>query len=565
MITRICTILMLFFTLPILGQLNYGLTFKSREYTSFIKKPKTKFKDSTSARSYLREFQLTAISKGYLLASIDSIKFSSNNAIVHFFLGEKFTDAKIGATKEEFSFIRKNAKVNEKFFAQVPFIPKELASILKKINAAYLNNGFPFCSVSLITRKLDKGQIVADLNIEQGPFLKWIKINIRGDSSISRKYLSNLLNIKVGEKYNEAITKKISSRIKQVPFLKEIKPAEFLYTKQGIELFVYIESIPISSVNGVIGFQPDPISSKLTVTGELSLKLQNMLKRGELLDVQWQSIRAETQSLDAHLNYPFLFNTPFGIDGTFNLYKRDTSFIELNSSIGIEYYLDAGTVIKAFYKNITTSILSGGQNNPIYTSLGSAKSNNYGLSFYKKQIDYIPNPTRGYSVTISASLGNRVSQINDTTLQMESSTSRGYSLVNLYFPITKRHVIRFSNLTEFYSAPDIFQNELNRFGGLTNQRGFDEDELLSTTKSSSTLEYRFLLDKDSHVFAFYDQTWYENNTGNYYKDTPYGFGVGFSFSTNFGVFSISYALGKQFENPVLLNNSKVHFGYIVYF
>ena len=126
-------------------------------------------------------------------------------------------------------------------------------------------------------------------------------------------------------------------------------------------------------------------------------------------------------------------------------------------------------------------------------------------------------------------------------------------------------MIRFSNLTEFYSAPDIFQNELNRFGGLTNQRGFDEDELLSTTKSSSTLEYRFLLDKNSHVFAFYDQTWYENNTSNYYKDTPYGFGVGFSFSTNFGVFSISYALGKQFENPVLLNNSKVHFGYIVYF
>jgi hypothetical protein len=32
-----------------------------------------------------------------------------------------------------------------------------------------------------------------------------------------------------------------------------------------------------------------------------------------------------------------------------------------------------------------------------------------------------------------------------------------------------------------------------------------------------------------------------------------------------GVFSISYALGRQFDAPVQFNSSKVHFGYIAYF
>ena len=80
-----------------------------------------------------------------------------------------------------------------------------------------------------------------------------------------------------------------------------------------------------------------------------------------------------------------------------------------------------------------------------------------------------------------------------------------------------------------------------------------------------TLEYRFLVDQNSHAFAFYDQSIYENNSNGYSADTPFGFGAGFSFGTNIGIFSISYALGKQFDNPIELRNGKVHFGYVAFF
>ena len=562
---RLYTILLFFCAPNSYGQNKLHLEFNSVDLHHFIKNPKLKFKDSLKASKYIGNLRLSAVQKGYLLASIDSAHYSKDKGVVYFHLGEKFKTLNLTLPEDHKRFIFKNTRYSEKLINKIPLTPFEYTSVLQKIQESFLNNGYPFVKIQLAKTSFEQNSLNADLVIDTGPLLLWKKINIKGDSSISEKYLSNLLGIRTGQPYNEALTRTFSQKINAVPFVKETKPADFLYTKEGVEVFLYLESIKISAVNGIVGFQPDPISDKFTVTGELSLKLQNTLKHGELLDLKWQSIRNQTQSLNTKLNYPFLFNTSFGIDGVFDLYKRDTSFLELNSSIGVQYYLNKGNVLKVFFQNISSSVLSGGFNNPTYSNLGSVKSNNYGLSFISSRIDYIPNPSRGFGIEITGSAGNRTSTSSDSLTILKDLTYRGEVNTQFYFPLSQRHVLKLSNRSQFYNAPNIFQNELFRFGGLTNQRGFDEDELVSTTKSSSIVEYRFLLDKNSHVFAFYDQTWYENNSENYYNDSPLGFGIGFSFSTNFGVFSISTALGKQFDNPILLRDSKVHFGYIVYF
>ncbi len=559
-------IILLFFCAPnSYGQNKLHLEFNSVDLHHFIKNPKLKFKDSLKASKYIGNLRLSAVQKGYLLASIDSAHYSKDKGVVYFHLGEKFKTLNLTLPEDHKRFIFKNTRYSEKLINKIPLTPFEYTSVLQKIQESFLNNGYPFVKIQLAKTSFEQNSLNADLVIDTGPLLLWKKINIKGDSSISEKYLSNLLGIRTGQPYNEALTRTFSQKINAVPFVKETKPADFLYTKEGVEVFLYLESIKISAVNGIVGFQPDPLSDKLSVTGELSLKLQNTLKHGELLDLKWQSIRNQTQSLNTKLNYPFLFNTSFGIDGVFDLYKRDTSFLELNSSIGVQYYLNKGNVLKVFFQNISSSVLSGGLNNPTYSNLGSVKSNNYGLSFISSRIDYIPNPSSGFVIEITGCAGNRTSTSSDSLTILKDLTYRGEVNAQFYFPLSQRHVLKLSNRSQFYNAPNIFQNELFRFGGLTNQRGFDEDELVSTTKSSSIVEYRFLLDKNSHVFAFYDQTWYENNSENYYNDSPLGFGIGFSFSTNFGVFSISTALGKQFDNPILIRDSKVHFGYIVYF
>ena len=134
-----------------------------------------------------------------------------------------------------------------------------------------------------------------------------------------------------------------------------------------------------------------------------------------------------------------------------------------------------------------------------------------------------------------------------------------------YFSLAKRHVLKLSAGFETYYAPQVFQNELYRFGGLNSLRGFNEDELLASTKLSYTLEYRFLVDRNSNAFLFFEQAFYENNSSNYLKDNPFGVGTGFSFGTKLGIFTISYAVGKQLTNPFDFRLSKIHFGYTAYF
>lgn len=320
----------------------------------------------------------------------------------------------------------------------------------------------------------------------------------------------------------------------------------------------------MSSANGIIGLQPNSVTGKMSLTGELNLKLHNILKRGELFSIDWRSIQPQTQSLRTRLSYPFLFNSNFGIDGAFDLYKRDSTFLEINATAGVNYYLPGGSYIKAFYESTTSNLLSGAANS-VLTDLGSVRTNAYGISFFYNKVDYIPNPRRGFITEVKFSAGTRNAQVNDSTPAVKSTVYRGSIVLTGFIPLAKRHVIMLRSRTFLYSAPVIYGNEAYRFGGLTTQRGFNEEEIYGTSLTTLTFEYRFLADKNSFAFLFFDQSLYENLSGTYVKDQPFGFGAGFSFGTSIGVFSISYALGKQFDNPIMFRNGKIHFGYIAYF
>jgi len=563
--TKIWCLFLLLLPFAVQAQKKYAVNWQGSSLKAFIKHPETAFRDSLSAIRYVEKMRNEAIEEGFLLASVDSISYSKQQATVHFFIGRQYEAAELTLPEAEIQFVRRNARLSEKVLAQIPLTPKELGSNLRQIHNAYLDNGYPMSSIRLDSVQIEGEEIKAQVKIDRGPLFIWTKIHIKGDTAVSEKYLSSLLDISVGDNFNQRNLRQISGAIEQIAFLKEIRPHEILFTKEGCELFIYVESVAISSFNGVVGLQPDPISERLQITGDLNLRLLNVLKRGELLNIRWQSIRDQTQSLNSRINYPFLFGTSFGIDGKFDLYKRDTSFLELDGTIGIQYFLNRGNYIKAYYQTLTSSVLSGGANNPTYSNLGNTQSNNYGLAFSSNRVDYLPNPSRGLRIDVESSVGSRSAQRNDTLPVEQSLTFRGKLNLEWFVPIYRRHVLRLANNTEFYIADEIFQNEVFRFGGLTAQRGFNEDELLATTRTSFVAEYRFLLDKNSHVFAFYDQTWYENVSGNYFNDTPFGFGLGFAFRTNLGVFSISYALGKQFDTPIQFNSSKVHFGYIAYF
>jgi hypothetical protein len=272
-----------------------------------------------------------------------------------------------------------------------------------------------------------------------------------------------------------------------------------------------------------------------------------------------------TQQLNTQLTLPFLFKTPFGVEGKFYLYKRDSSFLDVQSRLAIDYSFTGNTKAFFFYQRKSSNVLSAGKNSATYSNLANVSSNNYGLGFERVALDYSPNPRKGYLISLSASVGQRTTQVSDTSDRNQNLQLNGESVFEWYLPIAKRNVLFFGNKSWTLNTTPLYQNEILRFGGLLWQRGFNEDDFFGSTVSTFSFEYRYLFDKNSRVFVFGDLTWYENNATTYMNDLPFGFGAGFAFGTEIGTFSLIYAIGSQRGNPILVQIGRIHFGYIAYF
>ncbi|MFM7681490.1 MAG: hypothetical protein ACKO7P_01945 [Bacteroidota bacterium] len=518
-------------------------------------------KNSEELRPFLRNYRLKLIDDGYFLASTKITKQDQNSADIRVDFDKKFNRIRLKINTEQKKIFKKagiTSKINRDFMA---LRPSELKQILRKILNYYLNNGFPFAEVGFQNAELDENQLTCQLEINTGKLFRWKAINLKGNIDISLRSLQTITGVIIDEPFSEEILSLVDKRLEQTIYFKKAKASEILFTKEGVELFVYLESQKVSSVQGAVGLQPNPITQRVGLTGDIQVKLLNAFNKGENLDLNWRSIQPQTQALNLKLVYPYLFKTPFGIDARFNLFKRDSSFLDVKTNLGIQYQLANGSLLKAFYQ-LSSSDLLYGASNSIFSKLSKVRSNSYGLSFFRRKLDYIPNPMQGNVLLVEAAVGSRKTILDSVKNSLMGRINLQYQH---YFQLYGRNVLKLAANFESYYAPEIFQNELYRFGGINSFRGFNEEELFASTKLITTLEYRFIVDRNSNAFLFYDQAFYENTALKYLKDHPFGIGAGFSFGTKLGIFTISYALGKQLSNNLDFRSGKVHFGYTAYF
>ncbi|MCX6296044.1 MAG: BamA/TamA family outer membrane protein, partial [Bacteroidetes bacterium] len=463
----------------------------------------------------------------------------------------------------------------EKLYDNKPIYYKSVKRVQEKLISYYENNGYPFASVKLDSIRVSDGSIAAQLKLTKNSEIKIDSVVIRGSAKIASVYIYNYLGIKPGNLYDESQLKKVNTRIAELPFVRSAKPPSFTFTDKFNKLILYIDNRRASQFDGIVGILPDNKTGKILFTGDVRLKLQNGLGRGELIDLNWRRLQTQTQDLKVRLVYPFVLRTPFGLDYNFKLYKKDTTFLEVNQNIGVQYLLIGGNYIKVFYNNKTSNLLStkGLEYATTLPSNADVSTNMYGLGLKYEKLDYRLNPRKGYNILMNASAGTKKIKQNAKlnpvvyeNLKLSSAIYAGDLEGSMFLPIANRSTVKVAVQSAFIYGETTFQNELFRIGGLKTLRGFDEESIYASSFSIFTLEYRYILEQNSYLYLFGDGAWYENNNSKeYIQDTPYGFGAGISFETKAGIFSINYALGKQFNNPIELRSGKIHFGIVNYF
>jgi outer membrane protein assembly factor BamA len=548
----------------------------SKKKLNRIGKLKEFYPDSMTALTAMNELLIILREQGFSAAGIDSQVWRNDSAIASVHTGNQYKFKSIDPGNVPTGVMRK-VGFKEQQFIESSMSGKRLAVLKKRIIRFYENHGHPFAQVNLDSISLENGLLSARLNLEKNPEFKIDSIIIKGTARIKSKYLQNYLGIKQNSLYNESRIEPISTRVKEIAFVSEVKPPEVVFGDGTADLYVYLDKKRASQFDGILGILPSSENpGQVLVTGELSLKLLSAFKRGELIDFSWRKMQARTQNLNIHLAYPFLFNTSFGLDGTFELYKRDTLFLNLRGVIGVQYHLVGNDHIKIFADIRSTNVLAP----TTLTSTSTVNPDNvdsrtqlYGFGYKMQRLDYRLNPRKGFDLYAEASAGTKkilpdasVEDIRYEGLKINSFQLNVVVKASYFIPIPNRSTIMIRANGGYMRSENLFESEAFRIGGLKTLRGFDEESIYATMFGIGTIEYRFLLDPNSFIFAFFDGAYYENRaTNKRITDRPFGFGVGISFFTKIGVFSLNYALGKQFKNPIDFRAGKIHFGVVSYF
>ena len=133
----------------------------------------------------------------------------------------------------------------------------------------------------------------------------------------------------------------------------------------------------------MLGLQPDANTGRVNLTGDIDLRLRNALRRGEAIALNWRSLQNATQDLKVAGNLPYAFNTPFGIDASLKLFKRDSTFLEVASRLGLEFLMMRGDKVTLFLNSKSSDRL--GSNTIVQPGLADVRLISYGLGFIRER------------------------------------------------------------------------------------------------------------------------------------------------------------------------------------
>jgi outer membrane protein assembly factor BamA len=507
---------------------------------------------------------------GYLAASIDSMRETNDTLAFWIHKGKIYTWISLSKGNVSDEALR-FANYRARNFRNARLKFEKASSVLERSLIWYENNGYPFASVQLDSIRQDSNSLYAALFVKPGNKIVYDSVTWRGNARISKSYLYNYLGIKPGDSYDEQALMRLKSRLNELPFITQTKPAEVFFLENAALLRMHLNTRKASNFSGMVGFLPNTANdNRLLITGEANLKLRNALGRAESFDLDWKRLQPSTQSLAIKASWPFIFQLPFGIDGQFNLFKRDSTFLNLIQGFGVQYLMSGTDYLKAFVEQRVSSLLPSGVGSvtngmPDYSDV---KSTSYGLEFNFTRLDYRWNPRRGIKLLVKSGVGTRKidPNINQDEGDSESFSTKSlqvntYADFDWFIPLFRQSTLNIGATSAYLNASSLFENELYRIGGISTLRGFDEESIFASSYSIINLEYRYLMEQNSFLFLFTNAAWYENYAVNRsISDTPYGMGTGISFETKAGIFTISYALGSQFGQAPQVRSAKIHFG-----
>jgi outer membrane protein assembly factor BamA len=550
------------------------------------------FRSRDACAEYIYTLPALLQAKGYLTASVDSVGNDATSTTIRLYVGETYRWARIDVSGVDPALLSAVAW-NEKTFSHRLLDFRHFQTRQQQLLDYLENNGYPFGKVSLDSVTLEtNGEVSAKLKVEKGPLYHIDSIRMYGTGKISNEFMQRYLNIANGSVYKKERLEAISKKILELPYVQEQQPWNLTMLGTGSVVNLYLIPKKSSQINALVGFLPssDPLlGNKVLVTGEATVNLKNALGGGETIGLNWQQLQAGSPRLNLSFQQPYLFNSPFGINASFDLFKQDSSYINVNMMLGVQYALSANQTGAVFIRNMISSLLNVDTLQVISSRTLPAEADiravSLGLSYEFNNTDYRFNPRKGNELQFMGSAGTKKIKENPKIVKLKDPFDTTFSYASLYdtvklnsyqfllrtsaahyFSLSPASTLKLGFNGGIYNSPTTYRNELFRIGGYKLLRGFDEESILASQYAVGTLEYRYLIGLNSYLFTFLDGGWAKNSVSGFGLNNSFlGFGLGLAFETKAGIFNISYALGKRDDTKFNFHDAKIHLGYVSFF
>jgi outer membrane protein assembly factor BamA len=502
--------------------------------------------------------------QGYLEARIDSISIFDGKAYAFGYLGGRYQWATITADSLSKSWFQL-AGISPSSLIQQPVSSESLGALASKTIGHLEDEGYPFASIQFSNINITENRFFADIQVNPGPLILLDTLYLLGDVRISRRFIESYLGFEKGAKYRESEIATYDNKLRTLPFADVIKPLEVEFTPGRARIYTYIANQRANRFSGWLGFTANPDQTpRLRLNGDVQLVLSNIFNLGEVNSLQWQAFEQGTQRLKLSSVWHYLFGTRVGVSSQFNLYRRDSSYININPKFDVRFPFSSWEAGFGIDLRASKAISTDG-------GLGSTSTLLYTVSLGMGQPLQQALPTRGFWTHTAFGVGHRSEE--ETSNQLDYSSVVGEVAGKLvgYYPIHSNLLVAKVDmngrlLAHINSAESavFFENEIYRIGGFGSLRGFNQESILTPAYIISTVEMQLRMAGTINTYLFFDQglvKGYDNPD----IQVPFGTGFGIQIASAGGLVNISYALGNGMGESMKFSNAKIHLGFTASF
>lgn len=439
------------------------------------------------------------------------------------------------------------SEVTDTYF-KIPI--SDLENSLEKLNAFQTSYGDPFASLQLTSISEENDTtLTAQIKTTERATRTIDSIVVRGYDKFPRSFLKYYAGIKKGRPFLRDQLLEKNTVLNNLGFASSKKPPEVLFNENKTTVYYYLEKQNFNAFDGILGFATNETTQKLELNGYLNLQLNNNLNFGEELLINYKADGNEQRNFEVRTSLPYLLKTPVGLEAGLQIFKRDSTFVTTQLFSQLNYQTSPTSKIYAGYKSYESSNLLD------ETNAGSAVEDFtsafllLGGQYVIRQNDAL-FPIKS-NIEVGSEIGKRSLAISeDNQLRLQASLSH-------IFNLNDKNSIFLRSSTSFLSSDMYVVNELYRFGGIRNIRGFNENSIDASLYTILATEYRFELNPSLYTHSVIDIGYFENEITDL-KNTIYSFGLGFGLKTPAGLISFLFANGNIEGQDFNFSNTKIH-------